>query len=328
MHAYNKVICTCVNKYRMKRQLWILVLLLPLAVRAQFDVSLTNSWALQSYYNPAAAGLGGLLDVKAVYSNQMMGFEDSPSTMLVTADLPLFFIGPSHGAGIGFMNDEAGMFSTKKIYLQYAYHQKLLGGRLSASVRPVLLVETFDGSKADLIDSNDPAFISSEAKGTAFDLDCGLRYTYKDVWYAGASAMHLLSPTIELGDDKTHELSISPHFYAVGGYKMRFRYPRYALALDGILKSDMQAWRGDITARIMYDGPKHKLYGGLMYSPTVSVGMLVGFDFHGINIGYSYEAYTGGIGALSGTHEIVIGYQTDLSNTKKGKNMHKSVRLL
>ena len=78
----------------------------------------------------------------------------------------------------------------------------------------------------------------------------------------------------------------------------------------------------------MYDGKKHKLYGGLMYSPTVSVGLLLGFDFHGINIGYSYEAYTGGVGALNGTHEIVIGYQTDLNKFKKGKNMHKSVRLL
>lgn len=312
----------------MKRQLLILVMLMPLLAKAQFDPSLTNSWALQSFYNPAAAGVGGLLDVKATYSAQMMGFEDAPKTMLLTVDMPLFFISPSHGAGLGFMNDNAGMFSTKKIYLQYAYHQKLLGGRLSASVRPVLLTETFDGSKADLIDSNDPAFPSSEAKGTAFDLDFGLRYSYKDVWYAGLSMMHILSPTIKLGDDKSHELGISPSYYAMGGYKYRFRYPRYALAMDAILKTDMQAWRGDITARLMYDGPKHKLYGGVMYSPTVSVGFLLGFNFHGMNIGYSYEAYTGAIGALSGTHELYLGYQLDLNNSKKGKNMHKSVRLL
>lgn len=312
----------------MKRPLLILVMLMPLLVRAQFDPSLTNSWALQSFYNPAAAGLGGMLDVKGTYSMQMMGFEDAPKTMLLTADMPLFFIGPSHGAGLGFMTDNAGLFSTKKIYLQYAYHQKLFGGRLSASVRPVLLTESIDGSKADVIDSGDPAFPSNEVKGTAFDLDFGLRYTYKDVWYAGISAMHMLSPTIELGDDKTHELSIAPTYYATGGYKLRFRYPRYALAMDGILRTDFQAWRGDITARLMYDGPKHKLYGGLMYSPTVSIGLLVGFNFHGINIGYSYEAYTGGIGALNGTHEIFVGYQMDLNNVKKGKNMHKSVRIL
>ncbi len=312
----------------MRRTFWILLAFVSLSARAQFDVAFTNSWALQSYYNPAAAGLYGKLDVKGVYSMQMRGFEDAPSTMLVTADLPLFFFGPSHGAGLGFMNDQAGMFSTKKIYLQYAYHQKLWGGRLSASVRPVLLTESFDGSKADLNDSSDPAFATSEVKGTSFDLDCGLRYTYKDIWYAGVSAMHLLSPTISLGDDKTYELSLGNVFYATGGYKFRFRYPKYSLATDAILRSDFQTWRGDITARLLYDGKKHKLYGGVMYSPTVSVGILFGFDFHGINIGYSYEAYTGGVGALNGTHEIVIGYQTDLNKFKKGKNLHKSVRLL
>lgn len=312
----------------MRRTFWILLAFVSLYVRAQFDAAFTNSWALLSYYNPAAAGLYGKLDVKGVYSMQMRGFEDAPSTMLVTADLPLFFFSPSHGAGLGFMNDQAGMFSTKKIYLQYAYHQKLWGGRLSASVRPVLLTESFDGSKADLNDSSDPAFATSEVKGTSFDLDCGLRYTYKDVWYAGVSAMHLLSPTISLGDDKTYELSMGNVFYATGGYKFCFRYPKYSLATDAILRSDLQSWRGDITARLLYDGKKHKLYGGVMYSPTVSVGVLLGFDFHGINIGYSYEAYTGGVGALNGTHEIVIGYQTDLNKFKKGKNLHKSVRLL
>jgi hypothetical protein len=98
--------------------------------------------------------------------------------------------------------------------------------------------------------------------------------------------------------------------------------------MDAMVRSDLQFWRGDINARLMYDGEKHKLYGGLMYSPTISVGLLLGFDFHGINIGYSYEVYTGGVGALNGTHEILIGYQHDLDVYKKGKNLHKSVRIL
>jgi hypothetical protein len=70
------------------------------------------------------------------------------------------------------------------------------------------------------------------------------------------------------------------------------------------------------------------MYGGAMYSPQNSVGVLIGFNFHGINIGYSYEMYTSGIGALHGTHELLLGYQTDLNLFKKGKNKHKSVRLL
>jgi type IX secretion system PorP/SprF family membrane protein len=317
-----------VINFRMKRLLWIGLLLVSLSARAQFDAAFTNSWALQSYFNPAAAGLDGLLNVRAAYSMQMAGFEDAPKTILITADMPLFFFGPHHGAGLGLYNDKAAIFSTQKIMLSYAYHHKLWGGTMSISVRPALLVEKTDGSKLDLADSGDPAFTTSESKGQALDLDFGLRYTYKKTWYAGASVMHIMGPTVTLGDDKTREVSIDPVIYVTGGYKYRFRYPRYVLATDAILRTDLLAWRGDITARLEYDGEKHKIYGGVMYSPMNSVGVLLGYNFHGINIGYSYEAYTGGIGILNGTHEIMIGYQTELNFGKKGKNLHKSVRLL
>ena len=325
---YNNIGGRNVITDRMRRLLWIGMLLVALQARAQFDVAFTNSWALQSWYNPAAAGVYGQLDVHAAYSQQMAGFSGAPATMALTADLPLWFFGPSHGAGVGFMNDKAGLFTTKKIYLQYAYHQKLGKGRLSVGLRPVILTEGFDGSKADTEDSSDPAFATSQVNGTAFDLDAGLRYTYKQVWYAGLSAAHLMGPTIRLGDDKSHELKVDPTFYAMGGYKFRFRNPQYAVATDALLRTDLNEWRADVSARLMYDGAKHKLYGGVMYSPTYSVGVMLGINFHGINIGYSYEVYTGGIGALNGTHEVMLGYQTDLNLFKKGKNLHKSVRLL
>ena len=41
----------------MKKLLWIGMLFVTLSMRAQFDAAFTNTWALQSYYNPAAATL-------------------------------------------------------------------------------------------------------------------------------------------------------------------------------------------------------------------------------------------------------------------------------
>lgn len=314
---------------RMKRLLWIAIALLsPLLAKAQYDVAFSNYWALQSYYNPAVSGLDGQLDVQGAYSLQLVGFEHAPATMYVGVDLPLFFFGPRHGVGIGFLNDNVGLFSNKKIYLQYAYHQPLWGGRLSAGVRPGFLSESFDGSKVDVEDTGDPVFASGQVNGSGFDLDAGLRYTYKNRWYVGLSAMHCLSPTVRLGDDKVHQVNIDPEFYATAGYTINLRRPEFKVYTSGILRTNLQAWRGDLTARLAYNGEKIRLYGGLAYSPTVSVGLLLGTTFHGINIGYSYEMYTGGIGALHGTHEIILGYQTDLNLFKKGKNRHQSVRLL
>ena len=70
------------------------------------------------------------------------------------------------------------------------------------------------------------------------------------------------------------------------------------------------------------------MYAGLNYSPTISVALLLGLTFHGVDIGYSYEMYTGGIAVQNGTHEISIGYRMELNLTKKGKNKHQSVRWL
>lgn len=313
---------------RMKRLLCIVMLIVSLGARAQFDAAFTNTWALQSYHNPAAAGLDSKLNFQGAYSMQMVGFEGAPKTMLVNADMPLFFLSPKHGAGLSFTNDAIGAFANQKIQLAYAFHQKFLGGRMSIGVRPGLLMVGFDGSKIILDESGDPAFPSSDVKGNAFDLDVGLRYTYKKLWYAGVSATHLLSPTVGLGEDKKNEVHVEPTMMAQGGYILPFRNPSFKLALDAAFRTDLMFWRGDIDARLLFEGEKHKLYGGLMYSPTISVGVLLGIDFHGINIGYSYEAYTGGIGALNGTHEMLIGYQHDLDFSKKGKNLHKSVRFL
>lgn len=313
----------------MKRWYWLaLIALAALPARAQYDAALGHYWALQPYYNMAATGLSGQIDVHGLYSMQLSGFEHNPSTMLVAADMPLFFIGPAHGAGLGFMNDNIGLFSNKEIYLQYAYHQKLWGGRLSAGLRLSILNNSFDGSKLDLEDTGDPAFIQSQVSGTAFDLGFGLRYTYKDRWYAGLSALHLMNPTIKLGDEKRQEEQVSGSYYLTGGYTFRFREPTIKLYTTAIVRTDFQQWRADLTARLAYSGPKHKLYAGVGYSPTNSVTVLLGLNFHGVDIGYSYEAYTSGIGALHGAHEIVVGYQTDLNLFKKGKNRHQSIRIL
>lgn len=316
----------------MKRLIWIVVLCVAcLQIWGQYDPAFTNSWALQSYHNPAAAGVDGHLNVQGAYSLQMAGYEGAPKTMIITADLPLTMLPGKHAVGAGFMNDAIGFFSHKKIYVQYAYHFPIgwqKQGKLSLGARAVILQESFDGSKVETEVSGDKAFPTSQVNGFKIDVDFGVRFTWKNIWYAGISAMHLTSPTVYLGDTKANEISIPMMFHLTGGYKLFFRDPRFMLDTHAILRSDFSSWRGDVTARLAYEGPKTKLYGGLLYSPLYSVGLLFGFDLHGVNIGYSYEIYTGGVGLKNGTHEIMLGYQFDMDKKKKGKNLHKSVRFL
>lgn len=304
-----------------------LVWLCPLMLHAQNDPAFNHYWTLQSFYNPAVSGLNKQLDVHGAYAMQMLGYTHAPATMILTADLPLWMIGPAHGVGVGFMNDKIGLFEHKKFYLQYALHLNLWGGRLSAGVRAGMLAENFDGTGVDAQDPGDPAFPSSEVNGTALDLDAGLRYDGKQ-WYAGFSVLHTLAPVVELGDNKTNEYEVPQTFYLTGGYNIRLKNPLLSMQTSAIVRTDLQNWRGDVTARLAYNGPKGKMYIGVGYSPTISASLFIGGDFHGIQIGYCYECYTGGVGALQGTHELSLGYTTDLNLFKKGRNRHQSVRIL
>lgn len=317
----------------MKRLLLILMMVVPrLWVMAQDDVAFTNFWQFQSFYNPAAAGRTGLLDINGAYRMEMLGFEDAGQTMLIQGDLPMFFMPKAerHGMGAGFLNDKIGLFSNKKMWVQYAYHHPF-GKKniLSAGVRLALLSTAFKGSEVDLGEGSSDEYVpTSDVNGTGFDLDFGLRFERRNLWYAGVSVTHLLSPTVSMGEDKQYQMKTAPTIYASGGHRLQFRQPEFSLRTAAMFRTDLQNWRADISGRLCYDGEKGKMYAGLSYSPMVSVALLLGLTFHGVNIGYSYEMYTGGISVQNGTHEIHIGYQMELNLTKKGKNRHQSVRWL
>ncbi|MDE5948698.1 MAG: type IX secretion system membrane protein PorP/SprF [Prevotella sp.] len=292
---------------------------------AQYDPSFAHYWAMEPSFNPAAVGKENKINAVGAYNMTLTGFENNPRTMYAAGDLPFYFLRSYHGVGARFMNDELGLFSHKTFALQYAFRTKLFGGRIAAGVNIGLLSESFDGTKVDTEIPNDPAFPTSEASGTGVDLGAGLYYT-RGQWYVGASALHLNAPEVELGERQA--LKIDPTYYLTGGYNIRLRSPFLSIHPSVLARTDATAWRVDVTARVRYSYEKRVMYAGLSYSPTNSVTVLLGGNFHGVSLGYSYEIYTSAISIGNGSHEIFIGYQTDIDLQKKGRNRHKSVRIL
>ena len=292
---------------------------------AQYDVSFSHYWAMEPAFNPAAVGKDSKLNVAAAYAIQMAGFENNPNTMYAGADMPFYFLNKYHGAGVQFINDAIGLFSHKRFGLQYAYQPQLLGGKLSLGIQLAMLSESFDGSKVDTKDPDDPAFATSSVNGTGFDLSAGVYYQHRN-WYAGFSVMHLNSPRVNL--EEKNELNVSATYYLTGGYNIRLRNPFLSIHTSVLGRTDGVAYRADLSGRLMYVHEKRVLYAGLSYSPTNSVTIQIGGDIRGIRVGYSYEVYTSAINIGNGSHELFVGYQTELNLYKKGKNLHKSVRIL
>lgn len=301
------------------------MVLVSLSARAQYDPTFSHYWAMEPSFNPAAVGKESKINVAAAYAMNLTGFENNPRTMYAGGDMPFYFLKSYHGVGAQFMNDQIGLFSHQKFAVQYAYRHKLFGGMIGVGVQLGMLSETFDGSKVDTETPDDPAFPSSEATGSGFDIGAGLYYTHRN-WYAGMSVQHANAPTINIGE--AQELKIDRTYYLTGGYNIKLRNPFLSIHPTVFARTDGTAYRVDVSGRLKYTNDKKVMYAGLAYSPTNSITILIGGNFHGISLGYSYEIYTSAISIGNGSHEIFIGYQTDINLQKKGRNKHKSVRIL
>jgi len=312
--------------FRRKFLIVALTTLVSLGARAQYDVPFSHYWDMEPYFNPASVGKEAKLNVVGAYALNFAGFEHSPRTMYFGGDMPFLMLNSYHGVGLSLLNDQIGLFTHQRLAGQYAMKRRFLGGTLSVGVQVGLLMEKFDMSKVEVDDTTDPVFSgSSELEGQTVDLAAGIYYVHGP-WYLGVSAQHLSAPVIELGE--TNELKVDRTYYLTGGYNIKLRTPFLSIHPTVLVRTDGVAYRGDITARLDYTHEERHMYVGVGYSPTNSVTALIGGSFHGIDVGYSYEFYTSGISIGNGSHELFVRYQTDINLVKKGRNKHKSVRIL
>jgi len=311
-----------------RRIITIIVLLTTFVtgVKAQWDVQFSDYTALKSFYNPAVSGTEGKLNVNAAYSMQFLGYENAPGTMYISGDLPIYFLSPRHGGGISLLSDQIGMFTTTKIGINYAYNMKIgKKGRLAIGVQGAFLRESIDPKDVELDDQTDPAFPSSEVNGQHVDLAAGVYYYHPKYW-AGISTLHAMAPTLVMSEK--YEVTIPRSYYFMGGCNIHLKNTFITLQPSCMVMTDLTSWREDVQCKLAYEYEEKKLYFGLGYSYKTSATFMVGGVFHGVSLGYSYQMYTSGVNMINGTHEIVLGYQTDLDLFKKGRNLHKSVRWL
>ena len=299
--------------------------MLMLTASAQQEPSFSHYWAMETSFNPAAAGKEKKLNVTGAYAMTLTGFEHAPRTMYIGADMPLMLLNSYHGVGAQLMSDRIGLFDHQRLALQYAYKHRMFGGMLSIGVQLGMLSEKFKGSELDLEEKEDPAFSTTDVSGTALDVSAGLYYSHRN-WYAGFSVLRATAPSVELGDRSI--LNISRTYYLTGGYNIKLRNPFLSVHPSVLAHTDGTAYRVNVTTRVKYTNGQKMFYAGAGYSPTNSVTALIGGYFHGVTLGYSYEIYTKALKLGNGSHELFVGYQTDLDFQKKGRNRHQSVKIL
>lgn len=312
-----------------------------LTLRAQTDVQMSQYFEVPSYFNPAATGLEDRLRIHAGSRLQWIGIDNAPKLFMATADMPVKLFGKRLGVGLTARQSSEGLFRNLTIGAQASYKIRLFKGELGVGIQLGYTNEVFKGSKVFLPDDDDyhegddDAIPTTDVSGGALDMGAGLWYTHR--WfYVGIGGQHLNAPTIKFGDDlqttegtesgKRYEFQVRRILYFTAGSNIPIKNTLFEVMPSMMFKTDLDFWRAELTGRIRY---KKFLTAGIGYRHDDAVVAILGAEFKGFYIGYSYDYPISAINkASSGSHEITAGYSLKLDFSEKNKNKHKSIRIM
>lgn len=309
-----------------------------LPASAQSDIQFTQYWAVPAYYNPAATGSTDFLRIRGGARLQWVGIENAPKSFLIQADSPLRLFKKKIGVGLTMMQESLGLFSNLGLNIQASYKLRVLKGTLSIGVEGGYYDQKFKGSEVQIPDgddyheSSDEAIPTQDLAGNAFDFSLGLEYTHKWFWF-GIGAKHILAPKItlslegsEASDEQEYETELPRMVYFNGGSNIQIKNSLFELQPSFLVKTDFSMFTAEATMRARYN---RFLSFGLGYRWKDAISAMVGVEFKGFFLGYSYDYPMSAIGKVSsGSHEIVAGYQLKLDFSGKNRNKHRSIRLM
>lgn len=319
-------------------------LLMPVQLHSQTDQQYTQYFQVPSFYNPAAIGLTDNIRLRAGGRLQWIGIDNAPKGMVLTGDMPVKLLNKRFGVGLVVQQESAGLFSNISVGAQAAYKFKLLKGEFTAALQIGFANEVFKGSEVFIPDDDDyhegvdEGLPQTDVSGNAIDLGAGVFYNHRLFW-AGVSATHLNSPTITFSDDKNsaggastattaknYEFQLRRTLYFMAGGNIPVKNTLFEVMPSVLVKSDFTFTRFEVTGRMRY---KKMFTAGVGYRHKDAVSAILGAEFKGFFIGYSYDYPVSAISkASSGSHELILGYSLKFDLSEKNKNKQKSIRIM
>ncbi len=295
---------------------------------SQQDPTYSQPMFNQMAFNPGYAGGNDMVCFSLLTRQQWVGFEGSPSTTMITANMPFKVFGISSGAGLTLMSDQIGFEDNLSIALSYAYRLDIgtgkLGIGLSAGMYNKSLKPKWEipESENHTPATGDPLIPENDESVVSFDLGFGLYYRTDDL-YVGLSSTHLNEAKLKYTKGTPY---LKRQYYLIAGYTLPFGQPLFEVTPSIFLYSDGKTSQISINTMVLYN---KKFWGGVSYRAGDAITGMIGIElFNGIRIGYAYDFTTSDIRKNSnGTHEFMIGYCFNLS-LDRSPQRYKSVRFL
>ena len=308
----------------------ILIFLAAISGFSQQEAQFTHFMFNQVFYNPAAAGYYDAVSFTGIYRQQWIGFKDNkgnavnPRTFLLNADGPVRFL---HGAaGLSVMQDQLGFDSKMRVNLDYCYRFYVGKGVLSIGAQVMFLNYRRDFSKFEVLEQGDPIFSNKGVQSAMLtDFGGGLMYNIPSKFYASLSSTQLSEAKAAL--EGSSEIKLKRHYFLTSAY--RYSIPgddRWELEPSLYLESDAASTQYDFSCLAIN---KNSYWGGLGYRGKDAIMILLGVEYQGFRIGYSYDWTTSKLkkAGSMGSHEIMLNYQLKIE-AKPSKTKYKNARYL
>lgn len=219
---------------------------------AQQDPQFTQFMYNKLIYNPGYAGTSGAICGVLQYRQQWMGFDGTPTTFNLAADMRLKAV--PLGLGLVVMNDKVGPMSTTYLRVAGSYNLTKIGsgtlgmgldvGMLQKSIsadwivpEPLKNDPRIPGSGGLANNGLDPRFNNGELNKATYDLGIGFFYNIPGKAYVGLSSTHLPSQQIKEGD---LGFKVKAHYYLMAGYT--FQLNKWSKLTPNVLyKNDLSA---------------------------------------------------------------------------------------
>lgn len=302
--------------------IFLLSITICLEVSAQQDPQFTMFMFDRVSYNPAAAGIDGVLNVTALYRNQWSGFEGAPKTGLLNVAAPIFDI--NSGVGISLFFDEIGQQNTLNGLLSYNYQLKVGSGMKLAMGIAVGMYNSKLGT--DWVppepDADDQYIPYQGNSATAFDASFGLVLRSEQL-YVGLSVTHLTGGKLE-----NLNMQLTQHYYFEAGYDFILS-DEIKIIPNVLVKSDFVSTQVDVNALVMWN---NVFWLGAAYRWSDAISPMVGLQWPvgkgEIRAGYAYDVTLSELKNYSnGSHEVFVNYNMSLGKPLS-KTKYKNVRFL
>ncbi len=300
----------------MKRILLILTLLTALKGFAQQDPQYSLYMFNPLGVNPGYAGSREALSGVLVHRSQWVGLEGAPVTQAFSVNTPLKI--RSMGVGLNVTNDKIGPKNIITATAVYAYRIKVGAGKLAFGLRGGIQNYNYNWDMIEYKDKEDQIPNTAVGSFVIPTFDFGLYYN-TNTFYAGLALEHMNEAQFSFTKamvETNNGAQVYSHITGTIG-KAFVINNELVLKTSTLIRSDRQGNGNiDVNGSILIN---KTLQFGLTLNTRKSFIILAEYNINkSFRAGYAYDHNFSDLTKTtgSGSHEIFIGYDFNLSKTK------------